>query len=828
MNFFLRAVPLCNLRSLALPALGAVVIAIAICADARAQGCAADAPPLTVAPIPGLDASTFALGSFNSGVSLSTAGGAIATKTTMTNGAGGIFGTSGLAVPGSRAVAIYPSAGFPTAKGTIEMWARTALSWNGRAYLFSIDGAGSLDGDTHADLVFGETTSSTAPATSRIYMQNAGGLDLAQPATFTTSAPRGIAVGDVNGDGIADLVVANNTAATLASPVTPTPGEVHFYYGPFAAGTSLGAPDQILEVDKPQGLVLADLDLNGTLDLVVASYVAGLQPLHGFSNDGHANFTPLSFSFFGVTDTAEAVGAGDVNGDGVTDLMYATLNPGAPTGFGSLVMRGTISAGSYSIALLPGFAWSISGGALGASFGDVNADGMLDAVLAQPFGANGAGTGSIAVHLNNGDGSFDAAPDAVIPTTRPFTLNATRDLNQDGAIDVAVANWRQGGFTTPTSTVFFGPISGPGIPPSSEFLVDDAVSTAIGDLNGDGTDDLVFHSATALVSPIFLLDINGNALGGSNGLGQALPSVLLPSQPTVGNTAGEGSGMDVAFGGTATYGSVQTTPGTIELYAQSGNYVFAVTDAAGVRHSASVAIPASNAPWSVNGYNHVQAEWDAAAGVVELRVGHPGLGAKQTVAGAPFTAGAIAKQFRLGTDPQNQSRAAGFAIDDLRISTVRRSASDRDGDGTEDGFDDCPFLANPDQLDSNGDGIGDACAFCQANMGFQGPGNLQMSVCGKPLVAGATAAFRLRCGPPGATVGVFASLFASPQSALGGTIVPLPVMSSFFTSLDATGQYVVPVPGLVGPLDIYAQAIAVDGSRPNGAAISNAVQIHFP
>src|SRR5450631_769646 len=37
---------------------------------------------------------------------------------------------------------------------------------------------------------------------------------------------------------------------------------------------------------------------------------------------------------------------------------------------------------------------------------------------------------------------------------------------------------------------------------------------------------------------------------------------------------------------------------------------------------------------------------------------------------------------------------------------------DADGDGIADGFDNCPFVANPDQKDTDGDGIGDACDNC--------------------------------------------------------------------------------------------------------------------
>ncbi len=37
---------------------------------------------------------------------------------------------------------------------------------------------------------------------------------------------------------------------------------------------------------------------------------------------------------------------------------------------------------------------------------------------------------------------------------------------------------------------------------------------------------------------------------------------------------------------------------------------------------------------------------------------------------------------------------------------------DADGDGIADGYDNCPFVANPDQKDTDGDGVGDACDNC--------------------------------------------------------------------------------------------------------------------
>ncbi len=41
---------------------------------------------------------------------------------------------------------------------------------------------------------------------------------------------------------------------------------------------------------------------------------------------------------------------------------------------------------------------------------------------------------------------------------------------------------------------------------------------------------------------------------------------------------------------------------------------------------------------------------------------------------------------------------------------------DSDGDGFVDLYDNCPLTANPDQADTNVDGIGDACAECAASI----------------------------------------------------------------------------------------------------------------
>ena len=81
-----------------------------------------------------------------------------------------------------------------------------------------------------------ESGATTAPKFSRLYFNHGTGLQLAQPALIQTITPRGMATGDVDGDGIADLVICMNHASTLPNRGTAVPGELHVFKGPFASG----------------------------------------------------------------------------------------------------------------------------------------------------------------------------------------------------------------------------------------------------------------------------------------------------------------------------------------------------------------------------------------------------------------------------------------------------------------------------------------------------------------------------------------------------------------------------------------------------------------
>ncbi|MGA2741454.1 MAG: VCBS repeat-containing protein [Bryobacteraceae bacterium] len=167
---------------------------------------------------------------------------------------------------------------------------------------------GDLNGDGHPDLIVDTKVGSFFyPSTSWILLGNGDGTF--QPATYTLGGPGGyVALADVNGDGILDIVTAQavylgNGDATFRKP-QPLPGiEID---GPFSSLTIAdfngdGKPDVAVLTDGMVGLLLGNGD--GTFDWE-ASFVAG---------------SPI------------AMAVADFNGDGLPDVAVASGLTGART-----------------------------------------------------------------------------------------------------------------------------------------------------------------------------------------------------------------------------------------------------------------------------------------------------------------------------------------------------------------------------------------------------------------------------------------------------------------------------------------------------------------
>ena len=292
-----------------------------------------------------------------------------------------------------------------------------------------------------------------------------------QPAVnyITGQDPVGVQIADLTGNGIPDIITANGNANSISVLLGNGDGTFQRKRD-FAVGR------------QPGDLVVADLDGDGIPDIAAVNQLDGTVSV--LLGNGDGTFQPAVN--YPVGTAPVHIAAGLFGSDtGLPDLAVVNNSSGTVS---VLVNHGD---GTFRRHV----DYPVGAGPFGLTLGDFTHSGTLDIAVAN-FQSN-----SVSILPGNGDHTFQRAVNIPVPGGPNDPVAA--DFNNDGNLDLAVTV--QGGGNNRVS-ILLGDGTGHFAPPMNFPTDSDPVGIATADLNADGFADLVTANAIGRSVTVLLND----------------------------------------------------------------------------------------------------------------------------------------------------------------------------------------------------------------------------------------------------------------------------------------------------------------------------------
>jgi FG-GAP repeat/FG-GAP-like repeat len=343
----------------------------------------------------------------------------------------------------------------------------------GARFGISAASAGDVNGDGYGDVIVGADqydNGSTNEGGAFIYLGSASGLNSTPSVILDganqASASFGFSVasaGDINSDGYADVVVGAYLFDVTGAPNT---GRAYYYYG--SATGIVNTPSATTELQTPQAGANYGVSVNG---------------------------------------------AGDVNGDGYSDVIVGAWSFDQVTvndNFGAaFIYHGNMAGiGTTAVTFLDDC--TSSNGFFGyvtASAGDINGDGFGDIVVGAYNASSTPSNNEGQVYIYHGSAAgVPSVPVLIIEdgvsngALYGVAVSSAGDINGDGYSDIVVGASFYDGDVTDEGGIFIYYGSPTGVPNTANLVLQEADQdgarfgfkvTTSGDVNGDGYSDII-------------------------------------------------------------------------------------------------------------------------------------------------------------------------------------------------------------------------------------------------------------------------------------------------------------------------------------------------
>ena len=401
--------------------------------------------------------------------------------------------------------------------------------------------AGDINKDGHTDIVFalsagfweyraGGARSQAYESPSRIFWGSGDGFERDGFTDIEAMGASDVALGDLNQDSWLDLVVANRERQ----------GEFdidsYLYWGGpsgFAADRRVALPTR-----RASAVSLEDINQDGYLDILFAN---GKGPVSFVYVSDQGDFRKRDRIELPTHD-ARDVTAADLNNDGAADILFTNhqeagnlltdsyLYWGGKDGFSAERRQGLYTVGAWGASIADlnedgladivisnykehysydvpsyiywnskeGFSNSLrtslfTRGAVGNRIADFNGDGHLDVVFNNTIGRSRGGNIPVFLYWGNQEGQYSSQQRLKLPAQDPYNW-AAGDLDDDGWVDLVVANMDEVGRRVFESYVYWGSEDGFSESRRTALMGHATSGVSLADLDRDGYLDVVFFN----------------------------------------------------------------------------------------------------------------------------------------------------------------------------------------------------------------------------------------------------------------------------------------------------------------------------------------------